>query len=77
MTPREFCQAGEAERVKLAVHGTMLAGAVACCVYNSASYYFRREKHNAINAIVYGMLVALEVVHVQHHYTDQRTDDAR
>ena len=67
MTPREFVQPERSNAFKGAVHGVMLAGAVACCAYNTAAYYYRRERHNGVNAIVYGLLVALELAHVKHH----------
>ena len=67
MTPREFVQPEQSNSVKAAVHGAMLVGAVACCLYNGAAYYYRRETHNGVNAVVYGLLIALEVVNVQHH----------
>lgn len=59
---------GERERVKLTVHAVMLMGAATCGVYNAVSWIEHRETHNAVNAIVYGALVCLEVVHVQHHW---------
>lgn len=52
---------------KGAIHMAMLGGAVLCCSYNAAAFYYRRERHNGVNAIVYGLLIALEVAHVQHH----------
>lgn len=67
MTPREFCEGGKYDAVKGAVHGAMFTGAVACCVYNASAFYYRRERHNALNALVYGLLIALELNHVQHH----------
>lgn len=53
--------------MKGAVHGVMLVGAVACFAYNAAAYYYRREQHNGVNAIIYGGLALLEVIHVKHH----------
>jgi hypothetical protein len=67
MTPRAFCEPGTGEAAKLAVHGLMLAGAVLCCGYNLAAFLYRREVHNAINGLIYGALIALEVEHVKHH----------
>jgi hypothetical protein len=67
VTPRQLCQSGTAEPLKLAIHCGMLAGAVACCAYNAAAWAYRRETHNAVNAIVYGMLCCLEWAHVRHH----------
>lgn len=67
MTPRALCNPGTAEGLKLAVHGGMLLGALACCAYNVAAFWYRRETHNAVNAYLYAGLVALEVAHVNHH----------
>lgn len=64
---RTLCTSGRCEPVKLAVHGSMLVGASICCLYNLASFWYRREGHNAVNGVVYGMLVALEIAHVSHH----------
>lgn len=71
MTPREFVQPDRSNGFKGAVHGTMLVGAVLCCTYNAAAFYFRRETHNAINALVYGLLVGLEIAHVTHHIQEK------
>ena len=67
MTPRQLCQSGTAEPLKLAIHGMMLAGASACAAYNIAAWLYRRETHNAVNGIVYIALTVLEVAHVKHH----------
>lgn len=67
MTPRAFCQPGTAEAAKLAVHGLMLLGAGVCAAYNVAAFLYRRETHNAVNGMLYGALVILEVQHVRHH----------
>lgn len=67
MTPRAFCQSGKCEPVKLAVHALMGAGAVGCAGYNWTAFYYRGERHNLINALVYTALVALEIAHVRHH----------
>jgi hypothetical protein len=67
MTARTFCQSGNSEGVKLAVHGGMLLGAAACCGYNTAAWYYRGETHNAVNALVYFALILLEIAHVTHH----------
>lgn len=68
MTPTQFCQSGNAERAKLAVHGAMLIGAAACAVYNLAACVLRKpERHLVVNALVYTGLVVLEIQHVRHH----------
>lgn len=67
MTPRDFVQPAQSNLLKGAVHGTMLVGAVLCFAYNAAAFYYRRERHNAVNTLVYGLLVGLEIAHVKHH----------
>jgi hypothetical protein len=67
MTPRDFCTTRDYEAVKGAVHGAMLLGAVCCLAYNVASFWYRRETHNAVNAVIYGTLTALEIQHIKHH----------
>lgn len=67
MTAREFVQPDRSNGFKGAVHGTMLVGAVLCCTYNAAAWLYRREPHNAVNTVLYGLLVGLEIAHVNHH----------
>lgn len=67
MTPRTFCESGRCEPIKGAVHGVMLIGAILCCGYNVSAFYYRRERHNGVNALVYGALAWLEIQHVRHH----------
>ena len=67
MTPRDFCQPDANNRLKCAVHGAMLLGAVVCCGYNAAAFFYRGERHNGVNAVVYFALVMLEAEHVRHH----------
>ena len=43
----------------------VLAGGMA--VYNAAAWWYRRERHLAINAVVYLALTALEVKQVAKH----------
>ena len=67
MTPRQFCAHGQYDRVKGAVHGAMLIGAMCCFSYNIAAFWYRREPHNGVNAVLYLGLTFLEVAHVKHH----------
>lgn len=72
MTPQAFCRSGTAEKLKAATHAGMLVLASTCLAYNATAWCFRRERHLAGNAVVYGALVWLEVQHVRHHL--QRPD---
>lgn len=67
MTPREMCTPGRAEALKLVVHGTMGVTAALCAVYNAAAWFYRRETHSAVNAVIYTALTILEVQHIKHH----------
>lgn len=69
---RSFCRSGEAERLKGAVHvGLLLLGAAALA-YNAAAWAYRKERHLAVNAVLYGALVWVEVQHVRHHLAEPR-----
>ena len=58
---------GEAEGLKIAVHGSMLALAATACLYNLAAFALRRKGHLAVNVALYGTLTALEARKVKHH----------
>jgi hypothetical protein len=63
---------GNCEEVKLGVHAMALALAALCGVYNAAAWLSRREKHLAVNAILYAALIAFEHQHVTHHFAELR-----
>lgn len=58
---------GTCEPLKAAVHGALLAMAALCAAYNSAAWLKRRERHLAINAVLYSTVVFWERCHVVHH----------
>jgi hypothetical protein len=58
---------GNCEPLKAAVHATTLALAVVMGLYNAAAWMRRRQRHLAINAVLYAALVAWEREHVVHH----------
>lgn len=62
-----FSDPGNAESTKGAVHGALGTLAILCAVYNGISWWSRREKHLAVNAIVYTGLVLYEIRTVTHH----------
>jgi hypothetical protein len=63
----EMLDVGECEPLKAAVHGVMLATVAVCAVYNAAAWLKRRQRHLAVNAVVYGIAVWWERAHVMHH----------
>jgi hypothetical protein len=63
----EVLHCGSCERLKAATHGVALGTALLCATYNFAAWIVRRQRHLAINALVYAAAVAWEAEHVQHH----------
>ena len=60
-------ESGEHETVKAGAHGLLGALAAVCLAYNVAAWVTRRERHLAINAVIYAALVGLEVRQVARH----------
>jgi hypothetical protein len=60
-------ESGNFEGVKAGVHGAALGLAAVMCLYNAAAWLQRRERHLAINALVYGSAIVLEREHFRHH----------
>jgi hypothetical protein len=58
---------GNCEPFKAGVHAAGLVLASLCALYNTAAWLKRRERHLAINAIVYGAAVWVERCHVVEH----------
>jgi hypothetical protein len=63
---------GEYELVKAGFHGTALGLAVVMGAYNAAAWFRRRERHLAINAVLYAVVAAWEHQHVSHHVASLR-----
>jgi hypothetical protein len=58
---------GQCEPLKAAVHGLLLGTAALCVLYNGAAWLRRRDRHLAVNTILYSLVVWWEHVHVRHH----------
>lgn len=58
---------GNCERLKAGVHAVALATAAVCGAYNLAAWMVRRQRHLAINAVLYSAAVFWESEHVRHH----------
>jgi hypothetical protein len=58
---------GECEPLKAAVHGVMFATVCLCAAYNTAAWLKRRQRHLAINAIIYISAAWWERGHILHH----------
>ena len=63
---------GECESLKAAVHGASLGLAIVMGLYNAAAWIGRRERHLAVNTILYALLIAWEREHVAHHLASLR-----
>lgn len=64
----KLLECGNCEELKLGVHGTALALAVVMGAYNTAAWPMRRERHLAVNSIMYSALAFWEIQHVRHHW---------
>jgi hypothetical protein len=73
----EVLKCGNCEELKLGVHALALGVAVLCGVYNAAAWLSRRERHLAVNTMMYAALVAFEQQHVTHHIAELRRPPAR
>jgi hypothetical protein len=58
---------GNCEPLKMSVHASALGLALICGVYNAAAWLSRRERHLAINTVMYTVLALWEQQHVAHH----------
>ena len=63
---------GNCEELKLGVHGLALGVAALCGLYNAAAWLSRRERHLAVNAVLYSAWIVFEQRHVAHHFEEIR-----
>ena len=63
----KILRSGNCEELKIGVHATVLALAVVCGAYNTAAWLLRRDRHLAVNTVLYGALTVWEILHVVHH----------
>ena len=63
---------GNCEELKLGVHALALGVAALCGLYNAAAWLSRRERHLALNTVMYAALIAFEQQHVSHHIAEIR-----
>jgi hypothetical protein len=68
---------GNCEPLKLGVHGMALGLAALCGLYNAAAWLSRRDRHLAVNAVLYAALIAFEHRHVVHHMAEIRNAKGR
>jgi hypothetical protein len=63
----EVLDSGRCEPLKAGVHGVLLVTAAVCAAYNAAAWLRRRQRHLAINTVIYTAVVLLERSHIAHH----------
>jgi hypothetical protein len=64
---RSFCAKGNHEVVKSGVHGAVAALVTMCAIYNLTAWCCRRDRHLAINGVIYTLAVIWELKHTAHH----------
>jgi hypothetical protein len=64
---RSFCRSGNHEALKCGVHASAGFLVGLCAAYNITAWFFRRDHHLWVNAIVYSAAVAWEVKQTLHH----------
>ena len=65
-------QCGNCEPLKASFHATALGLCAIMGLYNAAAFLSRRQRHLAVNAIVYTALTVWEQRHVSHHVAELR-----
>ena len=66
----EMLDSGQCEGMKAVVHAVLMATVGVCAVYNTAAWLKRRQRHLAINAVIYAAAIWWEHCHVMHHLRD-------
>ena len=64
---RSFCASGSYEAVKCGVHASAAFIVSLCAVYNATAWFYRRDPHLRLNAVVYTLGVAFEIKQTLHH----------
>jgi hypothetical protein len=68
-------QCGTCEPLKAGFHATALGLCAIMGLYNAAAWLSRRQRHLAVNALVYTALSVWEQRHVAHHLAELRRCD--
>jgi hypothetical protein len=64
---RRFCNRGNHEGVKCAVHAAAGILVGVCAAYNITAACFRRDRHLRINAVIYTLAAAWELKQTLRH----------
>ena len=67
ITQLPVLQCGNSEPLKAGIHATALGLFAVMGLYNAAAWLARRDRHLAVNAVLYTVLTAWEQHHVAHH----------
>lgn len=62
-----MCQPGHGERLKATIHAALGSLAALCTLYNATAWGRRRERHLAVNVILYAALTVFESAQVRRH----------
>jgi hypothetical protein len=73
----DMLDVGRCEPLKAAVHAVVLATVALCAAYNTAAWIKRRQRHLAINAVVYSAAVWWERTHIMQHLAECEPGAAR
>jgi hypothetical protein len=68
----DFLEPGSCETLKATVHAAAFGLAIVMGVYNAAAWLRRRERHLAINTVLYAALTAWEQKNIAHHLASRR-----
>ena len=66
----DILKCGNCEELKAGVHAGALGLFAVMGIYNVAAWLARRERHLAINALIYAGLIAWERQHIAHHLAE-------
>ena len=58
---------GRCEPLKAGVHALLLMTISVCAAYNAAAWLKRRERHLAVNTLIYSAALWWERCHIVHH----------
>jgi hypothetical protein len=64
---QDFCQSGRHEGLKGCVHGAAALMSAVMATYNATAYFYRRDPHLRVNAILYTVAALWEVKQTVHH----------
>jgi hypothetical protein len=65
----KFCSSGESEALKGGVHAAACGLALVMAAYNSAAWWYRRERHLGLNTAIYAVTIAWEVLQTRRHWS--------